>query len=167
MFDLLPVLVLNVNLYSEGGEWSELLRYVQEGGQLLQVLRNQPGSLAAVFKATWPSLLRPRVIDVDEDGMPVNQAARQVPLIAFQYTNRNVLQSDAKWRSVVRPTLARMPKRFRVSGSSPMKKGAVPKASADDRSEIGCGWCSYQDNKCESRRPRDEESRPEGTGGIA
>lgn len=73
MFERLFLLNLNFNLHLEGGKLWELIHYVQERGQLLQMFQNLADSVVVAFKVIRPSLARPKTVETDKDGMTVNQ----------------------------------------------------------------------------------------------
>lgn len=115
MFDRLHLLISNCNLYSEEVEWSELLRHVLEGIQLFQVFHNLSYSFVTVFKATQPSPLRPRVIELDNNGNAMNQQTQQDSFVVLAYSSRSIFHSDAMWRNVSTSAQA---KTLKQSGSS-------------------------------------------------
>lgn len=73
MFDGLRSLILNCNFNLRSDGWIELPQYVLNRGQLLRVFQNLPDSLVLLFKVTRPLPPRPPVIELDKDGMLVNQ----------------------------------------------------------------------------------------------
>lgn len=127
MFERLHSMVLKWNLYSEGEYRSEMLHYAPESGQLPQVFENLPDIVVAVFKASRPSPPRPSIIELDENGMPVNQPTKQGHSVTSVYTSRDILHSEVNRRIVWRPTQARALKRSQSSTSSRMMDGAVQK----------------------------------------
>lgn len=67
---------LNCDLFSEGEDWSELLPYVLEREQLLQVFQNLPNASMAIFRATQRSSPRPSFSEQDYVGMLENHPTR-------------------------------------------------------------------------------------------
>lgn len=73
MFQHLHSIILNSSFYPKGEEQSKLLQYVSENGQIPLALQNLPDSVVAVLKATRLSRLRPSVIELKGNGIPLNQ----------------------------------------------------------------------------------------------
>lgn len=72
MFDSLHLFILNCSLYLGGEKWSEIFLYIPEGSQLAQVFQDLLDSAVAMFKTTKSSPPQSNVVELDEDGVPVN-----------------------------------------------------------------------------------------------
>lgn len=77
--------------------------------------------------AIQPSSPRLTVIDLDKNGMPLNQPTQQASPVATVYDSCSIRSSDASWWSVERLTQARTMKRLRSFGSSSMMGSSVQK----------------------------------------
>lgn len=77
-----------------------MLHYVPERGQLPQGFQGLTESVVAVFKIKCPSPSRSKVIELNKDGMPVDEPSQPVPPVSPVYANRTILHSDARGRSV-------------------------------------------------------------------
>lgn len=100
MFVRLTPLHSNCNFDPESEEWSGLLQYVPRDSELPILFKILPDFVVEVFKVTRPSQLRPTVIELNEDEMPVSRPTQNVSPVAHLFANNSILHSHAKWGSV-------------------------------------------------------------------
>lgn len=96
MFSLLPSVILNYNLYSEGRNRYDLSQNVPEHGINPQMLHNLLSSAVTVLLATQSSLPKSSINELSEDGMPMNQPPQYVFHVAATCAIRRFWPSEAK-----------------------------------------------------------------------
>lgn len=73
------------------------MQYAMEGGQPPKAFQNLLDSVIDMFKVSQPSRHGLRVVELDEDDMPVNQPTEKVSPITPLYVRRSILRSDETW----------------------------------------------------------------------
>lgn len=118
MFDGHYSLILKYDIYSGVKILSELLQYVPDRGNLLQVFHNLQQPVVAVCKATRPSPPSLSETELEEDGVTVNQLPQEVLSVIPVYASHSILHSDAKRRSIGRQKQTKTIKRSSPLSSS-------------------------------------------------
>lgn len=78
-------------------------------------------------------MLRPSVVELDEDGMSSNQPAEQDPFVTLLYDNRSILYSDPKFCITDGPTPGENAKQIPATRLVSSDRECFFKASTEDR----------------------------------